>query len=61
MQLGNLVEFRTLLSEEEYNRLMERFKGNRMDLQTNHYFDTKRFSLKRTTLRFGLKKEKISF
>ena len=46
MQLGNLVEFRTLLSEEEYNRLMERFKGNRMDLQTNHYFDTKRFSLK---------------
>ena len=43
MQLGNLVEFRTLLSEEEYNRLMERFKGNRMDLQTNHYFDTKRF------------------
>ncbi|HHZ18644.1 MAG TPA: CYTH domain-containing protein [Acholeplasmataceae bacterium] len=46
MQIGNLVEFRTLLTEEEYNRLMEKFKGNRMDMQTNHYFDTKRFSLK---------------
>ena len=68
MHLGNLVEFRTLLSEEEYNRLMERFKGNRMDMQTNHYFDTKRFSLKahdaslrvieRDTLTLILKKKK---
>ena len=36
MQLGNLVEFRTLLSEEEYNRLMERFKGNRMAVSYTH-------------------------
>lgn len=46
MQLGNSVEFRTLLSEEEYNRLINKFKGNQTDMQTNHYFDTKRFSLK---------------
>ena len=67
MQIGNLVEFRTLLTEEEYNRLMEKFKGNRMDMQTNHYFDTKRFSLKAldasrvrsaTTLPLFLKKKK---
>ena len=68
MQPENLVEFRTLLSEDEYNRLIETFKGNRTDLQTNHYFDTKRFSLKahdaslrvieRDTLTLILKKKK---
>jgi len=46
MQKSVEVEFKTLLSKEEYERLMEQFKGNRMDLQTNHYFDTSRFSLK---------------
>ncbi len=46
MQKSVEVEFKTLLSKEEYERLMNQFKGNRMDLQTNHYFDTSRFSLK---------------
>jgi len=46
MQKAVEVEFKTLLTKEEYDRLMEQFKGNRMDLQTNHYFDTSRFSLK---------------
>lgn len=46
MQAGPDVQFKTLLSLEEYERLIERFKGNRTDMQTNHYFDTKRFSLK---------------
>lgn len=42
------VEFKTLLTKEEYNRLMERFQGNPIDVQTNHYLDTERFSLKAT-------------
>jgi uncharacterized protein YjbK len=46
MQKSVEVEFKTLLSKEEYERLMKQFEGNRMDLQTNHYFDTSRFSLK---------------
>lgn len=46
MEKSTEVEFKTLLSNEEYDRLMDKFKGNRMDLQTNHYFDTSRFSLK---------------
>lgn len=40
------VEFKSLLTEAEYNKLMEKFKGSKTDFQTNHYFDTKRFSLK---------------
>lgn len=39
-------EFKSLLSQEEYERLIIKFKGSRLDLQTNHYFDTPRFSLK---------------
>lgn len=46
MHTNTEVEFKTLLSKEEYERLMELFKGNRTDFQTNHYFDTPRFSLK---------------
>jgi uncharacterized protein YjbK len=46
MHTNTEVEFKTLLSKEEYERLMEKFKGNRTDYQTNHYFDTPRFSLK---------------
>lgn len=46
MQKSIEVEFKTLLTEEEYEKLMTKFKGNRIDLQTNHYFDTPRFSLK---------------
>jgi len=40
------IEFKSLLTKEEYLRLMEKFKGNRTNIQTNHYFDTPRFSLK---------------
>ena len=46
MQKSTEVEFKSLLTREEYERLMDQFKGNRTDLQTNHYFDTSRFSLK---------------
>jgi uncharacterized protein YjbK len=46
MQTNTDVQFKTLLSSEEYEKLVELFKGNRTDMQTNHYFDTKRFSLK---------------
>jgi uncharacterized protein YjbK len=46
MQKGTEVGFKSLLTLDEYNRLNDKFKGNRVDLQTNHYFDTSRFSLK---------------
>lgn len=68
MQTGPDVQFKTLLTKEEYDKLIERFKGNRTDFQTNHYFDTKRFSLKaldsslrvreRDTLELTLKRKK---
>jgi len=40
------VEFKSLLTEEEYNFLIKEFPNAKTDLQTNHYFDTPRFSLK---------------
>ncbi|MBO4622625.1 MAG: CYTH domain-containing protein [Bacilli bacterium] len=40
------IEFKSLLTKEEYLRLMDKFKGNRTNIQTNHYFDTPRFTLK---------------
>ena len=40
------IEFKSLLTKDEYLKLMEKFKGNRTNVQTNHYFDTTRFSLK---------------
>ena len=47
MQSGTQVEFRTLLSKEEYTRLVAKFKKiSKFDVQTNHYFDTSTFSLK---------------
>lgn len=48
MQPSLEVEFKTLLSEEEYSRLVKKFKNNYVDIQTNHYLDTERFSLKAT-------------
>ena len=39
-------EFKSLLTENEYKRLMGHFSNAKFDFQTNHYFDTKRFSLK---------------
>ncbi len=46
MQRGSEVEFKSLLTEKEYNKLLEHFTNAKSDFQTNHYFDTKRFSLK---------------
>lgn len=46
MQRSTEIEFKSLLSKEEYDRLYEKFKSGRLDIQTNHYFDTQRFSLK---------------
>lgn len=60
MQKGTGVEFKSLLTQEEYERLTQRFEGSQTDIQTNHYFDTPRFSLKAldTSLRV---KERDSF
>ena len=46
MQKGTDVEFKSLLTENEYNKLLDFFTSAKSDFQTNHYFDTKRFSLK---------------
>ncbi len=46
MQKGSEVEFKSLLTEKEYTKLIEYFNNAKSDYQTNHYFDTKRFSLK---------------
>ncbi len=40
------IEFKTLLTKSEYDRLYEQFKDYPGNLQTNYYFDTKRFTLK---------------
>ena len=39
-------QFKTLLTLDEYIKLLKRFNGYTTDVQTNHYFDTARFSLK---------------
>lgn len=46
MQKTTDVEFKSLITKEEYDRLIKQFEGSKSDLQTNHYFDTTRFSLK---------------
>ena len=46
MEKNTDVEFKSLLTKEEYDRLIKQFKGSKQDFQTNHYFDTVRFSLK---------------
>ena len=64
MQSGTQVEFRTLLSKEEYNRLFAKFKNiSKFDIQTNHYFDTSRFSLKasETSLRVRERDNALEF
>ena len=68
MQKGTDVEFKSLLTENEYNKLISHFENAKSDFQTNHYFDTKRFSLKalnaslrvreRETLELTLKRKK---
>ena len=46
MEKNTDVEFKSLITKEEYDRLIKQFKGSKQDFQTNHYFDTVRFSLK---------------
>lgn len=53
-------EFKTLLSKTEYDRLVSEFKDKPSNVQTNYYFDTKRFSLKASDALLRLKeREKI--
>lgn len=40
------IEFKTLLTKDEYNRIYEKIKDSQGNTQTNYYFDTKRFTLK---------------
>lgn len=53
MQKSTEVGFKSLITKVEYDRLINKFSGAKTDLQTNHYFDTTRFSLKasKTSLR----------
>lgn len=46
MQKGTEVEFKSLLTEQEYKKILSQYKTAKSDFQTNHYFDTTRFSLK---------------
>lgn len=46
MQQTYPVEFKTLLTSEEYSRILAKYKDCQKDLQTNHYLDTERFTLK---------------
>ena len=56
------IEFKNLLTEEEFHRLASHFSVKEDDFitQENHYFDTPEFSLKNhgTALRIRKKKEK---
>lgn len=45
---SSTCEFRTLLTENEYKRLLSKFPNAAVDIQTNHYFDTSRFTLRAT-------------
>lgn len=40
------IEFKTLLTKDEYIKLCEKFKDCKRNLQINYYFDTSRFTLK---------------
>ena len=44
------IEFKTLLTKEEYQKLIERFSNYKGNYQTNYYFDTPRFTLKATDI-----------
>ena len=47
MQKKQTSDFKSLITKEDYERLIKQFKGKgKTDFQTNHYFDTARFSLK---------------
>ena len=40
------IEFKTLLTKEEYVKLCTKFQDCKRNLQINYYFDTSRFTLK---------------
>lgn len=40
------IEFKTLLTKDEYIKLCEKFKDCKRNLQINYYFDTSRSLLK---------------
>lgn len=44
------IEFKTLLTKEEYQMLIEQFSKYKGNYQTNYYFDTPRFTLKATDI-----------
>lgn len=46
MDSRHKFQFKTLLTLDEYIQLLKRFSNYTTDTQTNHYFDTSRFSLK---------------
>lgn len=50
MQKNPEVEFKSLLTEKEYLRILKKFPNAKADFQTNHYFDTKRFTLKASNI-----------
>lgn len=50
------IEFKTLLTREEYLRLCEMFADKRGNLQVNYYFDTPRFTLKATEVGLRVRK-----
>ena len=57
MQKGTDVEFKSLLTETEYNKLLDFFGDMKSDFQTNHYFDTENTDLiqEQTVLRIRQK------
>ena len=54
--VNDLVTFKTLLDESEYNKLAEKYSDKPSNLQTNYYFDTSRFTLKASEIALRVKK-----
>ena len=54
-----IAEFKTLLTKEEYNRIYETIKDHPGNLQTNYYFDTKRFTLKASDAMLRVKHREV--
>ena len=50
------IEFKTLLTKEEYIRLCTKFKDLKGNLQINYYFDTTRFTLKASDIGLRVRK-----
>lgn len=50
------IEFKTLLTKEEYVNLCTKFADKRGNLQINYYFDTPRFTLKASEIGLRVRK-----